>query len=118
MPPDWGQGVFAVNPTLAGGSDDEAANTGRFGQERLLCGGQTRMSNVRQSRPTAQNDALPASTVMGGKHVGPYFDALFPPQEVSTWVAWKIRSTGVGVARRMADRAGPLPPIPVDPAPF
>ena len=39
------------------------------------------MSNDRHSRPTAQNDSLPASTVMGGKHVGPYFDALFPPQE-------------------------------------
>jgi len=25
---------------------------------------------------------------------------------------------GVRVARRMADRAGPLPPIPVNPAPF
>ena len=43
----------------------------------------SRMSNHRHSRPTAQNDSLPASTVMGGKHAGPYFDALFPPQEVS-----------------------------------
>ena len=31
------------------------------------------MSNDRHSRPTAQNDSLPASTVMGGKHVGPVF---------------------------------------------
>ena len=40
---------------------------------RLLCGGQTRVSNDRHSRPTAQNDSLPASTAMGGKHVGPSF---------------------------------------------
>src|SRR5258705_12491 len=33
----------------------------------------SRMSNDRHSRPTAQNDSLPASTVMGGKHVGPVF---------------------------------------------
>jgi len=31
------------------------------------------MSNDRHSRPTGQNDSLPASTVMGGKHVGPIF---------------------------------------------
>ena len=35
---------------------------------------------------------------------GPYFEALFPPQEVSPWIAWKIRSTGVGVARRLWDQ--------------
>jgi hypothetical protein len=35
---------------------------------------------------------------------GPYFDALFPPQEVSPWISWKIRSTGVGVARRLWDQ--------------
>ena len=35
---------------------------------------------------------------------GPYFDALFPPQEVSPWIAWKIRSTGVGIARRLWDQ--------------
>ncbi len=35
---------------------------------------------------------------------GPYFDAMFPPQEVSPWIAWKIRSTGVGVARRLWDQ--------------
>ena len=93
-----------ANPTLAGGSDDEAANTIRCGQERLLCGDQTRMSNDRHSRPTAQNDSLPASTVMGGKHVGPYFDALFPPQEVSPWIARKLSSTGVGIARRLWDQ--------------
>jgi hypothetical protein len=32
------------------------------------------MSN--HSRPTAQNGSLPASTVRGGRHVGPVFDAL------------------------------------------
>ena len=36
--------------------------------------------------------------------MGPYFDALFPPQEVSPWIAWKIRSTGVGIARRLWDQ--------------
>jgi hypothetical protein len=36
--------------------------------------------------------------------MGPYFDALFPPEEVSPWIAWKIRSTGVGVARRLWDQ--------------
>jgi hypothetical protein len=72
--------------------------------ERLLCGGQTRMSNDRHSRPTAQRDSLPASTVMGGKHVGPYFHPLFPPQEVPPWIAWKIASTGVGIARRLWDQ--------------
>ena len=97
---DW----TARQPHLAGGSDDEAANTIRCGQERVLCGYQTRMSNDRHSRPTAQNDSLPASTVMGGKHVGPYFDALFPPQEVSPWIARKLSSTGVGIARRLWDQ--------------
>src|SRR5258708_35586070 len=35
---------------------------------------------------------------------GPYFDASFPPQEVSPWIAWKIASTGVGIARRLWDQ--------------
>ena len=35
---------------------------------------------------------------------GPYFDALLPPQEVSPWIAWKIRSAGAGVARRLWDQ--------------
>ena len=35
---------------------------------------------------------------------GPYFEALFPPQKVSPWIAWKIRSTGVGIARRLWDQ--------------
>ena len=35
---------------------------------------------------------------------GPYFDAPFPPQEVSPWIAWKIASTGVGIARRLWDQ--------------
>ena len=29
------------------------------------------------------------------------FDALFPPHEVSPWIAWKVASTGVGIARRL-----------------
>lgn len=35
---------------------------------------------------------------------GPYFDALFPPQEVSPWIARKLSSTGVGIARRLWDQ--------------
>jgi hypothetical protein len=31
-----------ANPTLVGGSDEEAASTDRCGQERLLCGGPSR----------------------------------------------------------------------------
>jgi hypothetical protein len=41
---------------------------------------------------------------MGGKHVGPYFDAMFPPQEVSTWISWKMTSTGTNIARRLCDQ--------------
>jgi hypothetical protein len=91
-----------ANPTLKGGSDDEAANTIRCGQEPLLCGGRTRMRNDRRSRPTAQNDSLPASTVMGGKHVGPVFRcAVSAPGgvaldcvEESARPAWGIASVG------------------------
>ena len=61
------------------------------------------MSNDRHSRPTAQNDSLPARAAIGGKHVGPYFDAMFPPQEVSTWISWKMTSTGTNIARRLWD---------------
>ena len=32
---------------------------------------------------------------------GPYFDAMFPPQEVSTWISWKMTSTGTNTARRL-----------------
>ena len=39
---------------------------------------------------------------------GPYFDALFPPQEVSPWIAWKVASTGVGIARRLWDQGEQL----------
>ena len=35
---------------------------------------------------------------------GPYFDALFPPQEVSTWISWKMTSTGTNIARRLWDQ--------------
>ena len=35
---------------------------------------------------------------------GDYFDALFPPQEVSPWIAWKVASTGVGIAKRLWDQ--------------
>src|SRR3954462_8168595 len=38
-----------ANPTLAGGSDDEAADTIRCGQERLLCGGPSK------GRPMTEN---------------------------------------------------------------
>jgi hypothetical protein len=35
---------------------------------------------------------------------GPYFDAMFPPQEVSTWIFWKMTSTGTNIARRLWDQ--------------
>jgi hypothetical protein len=35
---------------------------------------------------------------------GPYFDAMFPPQEVSTWISWKMTSTGTNIARRPWDQ--------------
>ena len=35
---------------------------------------------------------------------GPYFDAMFPPQEVSTWISWKMTSTGTNIARRLWDQ--------------
>jgi hypothetical protein len=31
-------------------------------------------------------------------------DALFPPQEVSTWISWKRTSTGTNIARRLWDQ--------------
>lgn len=31
---------------------------------------------------------------------GPYWDAIFPPREVTAWIDWKRGSTGVNVARR------------------
>jgi hypothetical protein len=33
---------------------------------------------------------------------------LFPAQEVSPWIVWKIASTGVGVARRLWDQCEQL----------
>src|SRR5258705_13530935 len=53
---------------------------------------------------TAQDHCLPALAAMGGKHMGPYFDAMFPPQEVSTWISWKMTSTGTNIARRLWDQ--------------
>jgi hypothetical protein len=35
---------------------------------------------------------------------GPYFDAMFPPQEVSTWISWKMTSTGTNIASRLWDQ--------------
>ena len=35
---------------------------------------------------------------------GPYFDAMFPPQEVSKWISWKMTSTGTNIARRLWDQ--------------
>jgi hypothetical protein len=66
--------------------------TDRCGQERLLCGGQTRIRNDRHSRPTAQNDSLPASTVMGGKHVGPLF--CFRPRRCRRGLCGRSRRPG------------------------
>jgi len=36
---------------------------------------------------------------------GPYFDAEFgPPHRVRAWIAWKISSMGVNIARRWWDQ--------------
>jgi hypothetical protein len=35
---------------------------------------------------------------------GLYFDAMFPPQEVSTWISWKMTSTDTNIARRLWDQ--------------
>ncbi|MDT5151204.1 MAG: hypothetical protein QOI01_2937 [Mycobacterium sp.] len=35
---------------------------------------------------------------------GPYFDAMFPSQEVSTWISWKMTSTRTNIARRLWDQ--------------
>ena len=35
---------------------------------------------------------------------GPYWDALFPPRQVTGWIDWKRGSTGVNVARRFWDQ--------------
>jgi hypothetical protein len=63
----------------------------------------SRMSNDRHSRPTAQNDSLRPAPLWEASTWGPYFDALFPPQEVSTWISWKMTSTGTNIARRLWD---------------
>jgi hypothetical protein len=41
---------------------------------------------------------------MGGKHVGPYFDAMFPPLGVSKWIYWRMTSTGRNIARGLWDQ--------------
>ncbi len=35
---------------------------------------------------------------------GPYWDALFPPRLVTSWINWKRMSNGVNVARRLWDQ--------------
>jgi hypothetical protein len=41
---------------------------------------------------------------MGAGTWGPYFEALFPPLELSTWISWKMTSTGTNIARRLWDQ--------------
>lgn len=31
---------------------------------------------------------------------GPYWDAMFEPREVTSWIDWKLGSTGVNITRR------------------
>jgi hypothetical protein len=73
-----------ANPTLKAGADDEAANTIRCGQERLLCGGQTRMSNDRHSRPTAQNDSPGRLSGPSSSPISPRSNAASPPWTTTT----------------------------------
>ena len=35
---------------------------------------------------------------------GPYWDAMFPPRMVTSWIDWKRGSTGVNIARRFWDQ--------------
>ena len=58
-------------PRSLGGSDDEAADPIRCGQERLGSRGlnKERAMNF-ATRPVAHDHCLPARAVMGGKHVG------------------------------------------------
>lgn len=46
----------------------------------------------------------PVLSENAGSSWGPYFTALFPPHLVSPWIAWKIGSSGVNVARRLWDQ--------------
>ena len=99
--------------------------TDRCGQERLrgpaaLATGQamsdTTSSGDEDTRSAVQR-AVETDTWMGGwtmsmsapasaaKTWGPYFDAEFgPPHRVRSWIAWKISSTGVNIARRRWDQ--------------
>jgi hypothetical protein len=66
---------------------------------------------------SAVQRAVETNTWMGGwtmsmsapagaaKTWGPYFDAEFgPPHRVRSWIAWKISSSGVNIARRRWDQ--------------
>ena len=76
----------------------------------------TTSSGDEDTRSAVQR-AVETNTWMGGwtmsmsapasaaKTWGPYFDAEFgPPHRVRSWIAWKISSTGVNIARRRWDQ--------------
>lgn len=52
-------------------------------------------------RSQAQRKPITRRSDMARNTWGPYFDVLFPPAMVTSWVDWKIGSTGVGIARRL-----------------
>jgi hypothetical protein len=54
-----------------------------------------------------QGGPLKPSTRPGGgaNTWGPYWDALFPPRLVTSWINFKRLSTGVSVARRLWDQS-------------
>ncbi len=56
----------------------------------------------RGSKPSKGSLTLPIPAPGGAW--GPYYAALFPPHPVTPWIAWKISSTGVNIARRLWDQ--------------
>jgi hypothetical protein len=89
-------------------------------QERLLNGGPVKGRAMSESTSSGDDDtrsaaqhAVETNTWMGPWKMsmsaptgaaatwGPYFDSQFgPPQRVRSWIAWKISSSGVNIARR------------------
>lgn len=51
--------------------------------------------NQGPARPSTRFSAGAANTW------GPYWDAMFPPREVTAWIDWKRGSSGVNIARRL-----------------
>jgi hypothetical protein len=107
-----------------GGSDDEAADTDRCGKSASYAEARVMDRAMSDTSPSNDDDSRSAGDRAGqSKHWmgdwktsmaapasaaatwGPYFDAEFgPPHRVRAWIAWKISSTGVNIARRWWDQ--------------